>query len=182
VLGEAPACLQPAAIRAYAAWPDRGGCRRWECDLKEEFERQLGGSWEGLYRDAGNAAYGLCETYPSLVLVPAALPDETIAGCAAFRSKNRLPALTWRSRATGCCIYRCAQPLAGVLGHYSAPDEEVVGAMKADKPLMIFDCRSHTAASANSLQGKGAEDIERYVGCGQTFLDIGNISHGRVCH
>ena len=48
----------------------------------------------------------------------------------------------------------------GVLGHYSAPDEEVVGAMKADKPLMVFDCRSqkhvrpdqpsHAAARAES--------------------------------
>ena len=36
-------------------------------------------------------------------------------------------------------------------------------------PTCIF------GANLTPFSLKGAEDIERYVGCGQTFLDIGNI-------
>ena len=43
------------------------------------------------------------------------------------------------------------------------------------KLLTIFDCRSHSAAAANSLKGAGLEDPSRYVGCERVFLDIGNI-------
>ena len=33
--------------------------------------------------------------------------------------------------------------------------------------LVIFDCRSYSAAAANSIKGGGLEDVSRYVGCKQ---------------
>lgn len=160
----------------------------WELDLSVEFDRQLGGSWQDStseFRDGGNSDYSLCDTYPKLVLVPKRASAELTSKCAEFRSKKRLPCLSWYSPAA--CIFRCSQPLTGPLSTHSAHDEEYVtllrevGASTADanatveKLLTIFDCRSHAAAAANSLKGAGLEDPSRYVGCERVFLDIGNI-------
>ena len=179
VLGEEPPCLAPNLASPESQLPES---RDWLLDLQGEFNRQFGdASWDadGSFRDAGNGEYQLCETYPSLVLVPANLSDEVIEGCVKFRSKRRLPALTWRDSKTGTCIYRCAQPKPGITGHVSEADEMLVVALKSDDggsgQLSIFDCRSQTAAVANSAKGAGAEDISRYTGCTQRFLDIGNI-------
>ena len=45
---------------------------------------------------------------------------------AKFRSKKRLPALTWQSSHTKACLARCAQPLVGVTGARSAADERLL--------------------------------------------------------
>ena len=42
-----------------------------------------------------NSAYELSATYPSKFFTPRVVNAETIKGSAAFRSKGRLPALTW---------------------------------------------------------------------------------------
>lgn len=44
-----------------------------------------------------NENYELAPTYPALMAVPATQSDEDVAKVAAFRSKARLPALSWRS-------------------------------------------------------------------------------------
>lgn len=96
-----------------------------------------------------------------MVLVPSAITDGMIAGCIRFRSKQRLPALTWHDSKAGGCIYRCAQPMAGITGKHSEDDEALVAALKnpLSDDLTIFDCRSKMAANANSLKGAGLEDI-----------------------
>ena len=42
-----------------------------------------------------NGAYDLAATYPSKFFAPRIVNADTIKGSAAFRSKGRLPALTW---------------------------------------------------------------------------------------
>ena len=42
-----------------------------------------------------NRSYGLCATYPSVLFFPAACTDEVIEGSAKFRSKGRLPTLSY---------------------------------------------------------------------------------------
>ncbi len=191
-LGEERAALMPAAVQRWKSLSattvdaDLG----WELDLSAEFDRQLGGSWQNEaseFRDGGNSDYSLCDTYPKLVLVPKQASAELTSKCAAFRSKNRLPCLSWYSPIG--CIYRCSQPMTGPLASHSPHDEEFVGLLQqvgtgtgansenhaSKKLLTIFDCRSHAAAAANSLKGAGLEDPSRYVGCERVFLDIGNI-------
>jgi hypothetical protein len=192
-LGEERAALMPESIQRWQELSLAAGDvgPSWELNLSAEFDRQLGGSWQSEaceFRDGGNLDFSLCDTYPQLVLVPKRASAELTSKCAEFRSKKRLPCLSWYSPKG--CIYRCAQPLTGPLSANSPHDEAYVGLLRevgaaavgpggsgagASKLLTIFDCRSHAAAAANSLKGAGLEDPSRYVGCGRVFLEIGNI-------
>lgn len=42
-----------------------------------------------------NDKYELCDTYPRHLTVPKAVSEEEIRECAKFRSKGRLPVLSW---------------------------------------------------------------------------------------
>ena len=53
-----------------------------------------------------NEQYGLCTSYPSLVAVPACVSDELVASASLFRTKMRLPALSWVHPITGVCLCR----------------------------------------------------------------------------
>lgn len=53
-----------------------------------------------------NSTYLLCPTYPSLLMLPAEVYDDTIVHAAKFRSKHRLPALSWRHPHNGASITR----------------------------------------------------------------------------
>lgn len=187
-LGEERAALMPESIKRWQelalATGDVGPS--WELNLSAEFDRQLGGSWQSdccEFRDGGNSDFSLCDTYPQLVLVPKRASTELTTKCAEFRSKNRLPCLSWYS--SNGCIYRCSQPLTGPLSTNSPHDEAYVGLLRevgatagpgtSGKLLTIFDCRSHAAAAANSLKGAGLEDPSRYGDCERVFLEIGNI-------
>ena len=52
-----------------------------------------------------------------------------MVAAARHRSKGRLPALSWYSRATGASITRCSQPRSGVTGKRSAADEAYLHAI-----------------------------------------------------
>jgi Myotubularin-like phosphatase domain len=77
-----------------------------------------------------NASYQVCLSYPSVLAGPASLdesvvPDalsRVIRPCAAFRSEQRLPALSWCGPG-GSSIWRCSQPKIGLQGNRSAADE-----------------------------------------------------------
>ena len=43
-----------------------------------------------------NESYEVCDTYPPLLAVPAAASTAVLIGCARFRSKGRLPVLSYR--------------------------------------------------------------------------------------
>ena len=175
-LGESRAALEPAAVEKWQATAAAAG-EGWELDLSKEFDRQTGGGWaEAGFRDAGNDKFEICATYPQLVLLPQSVTADVATQCAEFRSKHRLPCLSWFS--SSGCIYRCAQPMTGPLSTHSEADEALVGELRQvgeHGKLVIFDCRSHSAAAANSLKGAGLEDPSRYVNCQRVFLDIGNI-------
>ena len=70
-----------------------------------------------------NEKYGLCATYPKRLFVPTKAPQSVIEGSARFRSKSRLPVLTYLHK-NGAAIIRCAQPLVGVSGSRSPQDEQ----------------------------------------------------------
>ena len=92
-----------------------------------------------------NASYHLCHSYPSILVGPITLderlnPDKSriVSHCAAFRSEQRLPALTWCGSA-GSSIWRCSQPKVGLQGNRSSADEQYL--------RHIMEC----AASARSM-------------------------------
>jgi len=108
-----------------------------------------------------NANYGLCATYPSVLVGPTCIvgvsgmsgnsgvvpslsnsPDINksntnkndnnigmLRRCAAFRSENRLPALTWGNPRDGGSIWRSAQPKVGLQGNRNVDDERYLYAI-----------------------------------------------------
>ena len=99
--------------RAATRAPSPGGA---DVDLQAEFARQ-GVATDARWRftDA-NAAYDLCATYPPLLIVPAALSDARLKEGSRWRSKRRVPVLTWYDRATGAALIRASQPKSGITG------------------------------------------------------------------
>ena len=81
-------------------------------DLKNEFRRQ-GVPNKQWSISSINQDYSICETYPKTLVVPSSATKEMITESAKFRSKGRLPVLTYYYYKNGSTICRCSQPLAG---------------------------------------------------------------------
>jgi hypothetical protein len=129
-----------------------------------------------------NAQYELCKTYPDVLVCPASVDDALLLRAAAFRSKQRLPCLTWIHPKNGAPLCRCSQPLAGVTGVQNEHDRALLDAIRESVPkpgpLHIFDCRPVLNAQGNALKGKGFENVEALGGEKKAklhFLNIGNI-------
>ena len=93
--------------------------------LEEGAEAATGGFFR--LDTSTNADYGLSSTYPATLAVPSDATPAMISAVAAFRSRGRIPALTWRdpSGAAGHLV-RCAQPTRGLLGRTADIDEAYV--------------------------------------------------------
>ncbi|CAO1599875.1 phosphatidylinositol-3-phosphatase ymr1 [Xanthoria calcicola] len=82
-----------------------------------------------------NTDYGFSPTYPALLAVPSAISDNTLNYAGRYRSRVRLPVLTYLHPVNNCSITRSSQPLVGVRGNRSIQDEKLL--------LAIFST-SHT--------------------------------------
>ena len=128
-----------------------------------------------------NNNYALCQTYPAFVVVPAAISDAEVREVTKFRSKGRLPALSWMHPDSRAAVVRCAQPLVGITGKKSPADEKLFYLMRESlpvkKPLLLLDARPYMNAYANKARKGGFEDISHYKGSEATleFLNIENI-------
>lgn len=91
--------------------------------------------------------------------VPKALSDEDVADCAKFRSRGRIPALSWMHPVSLATITRCSQPLVGVSSNRSRADEKYVKSImdanaQAHK-IFIFDARPKMNSVVNVAKGGG---------------------------
>ncbi|XP_026550330.1 myotubularin-related protein 2-like, partial [Notechis scutatus] len=100
-----------------------------------------------------NEQYELCDTYPALLVVPANIPDEELKKVAAFRSRGRIPVLSWVHPESQATITRCSQPMVGVSGKRSKEDEKYLQAIMDSNAqshkILIFDARPSVNAVAN---------------------------------
>lgn len=117
------------------------------------------------------------------------MPYESLRSCAKFRTKERLPALTYAyqyERDKFSCIYRSSQNKVGIGGNRSIDDEmmlRMIGNHQADPNATnndvinckIYDARGYYAALGNRMAGKGFESEEFYSNCRLEFLNIPNI-------
>ncbi|KAI1919709.1 phosphatidylinositol-3-phosphatase ymr1 [Ophidiomyces ophidiicola] len=76
-----------------------------------------------------NIDYNLSPTYPALLAVPANISDNTINYASRYRSRARIPALTYLHPVNNCSITRSSQPLVGVRNNRSIQDEKLLGAI-----------------------------------------------------
>lgn len=111
--------------------------------------------------------------------MPTAATDEDLQASAAFRSRGRLPVLSWIHPESQATITRCAQPLVGVGGKRSREDERyiqlIMDANAQSHKLFIMDARPMPNALANKAKGGGCENEDVYQNSELIFLDIHNI-------
>ncbi|KAL8746560.1 MAG: hypothetical protein Q9190_001444 [Brigantiaea leucoxantha] len=87
-----------------------------------------------------NTDYTFSPTYPALLPVPSSISDNTLNYAGRYRSRVRLPVLTYLHPVNNCSITRSSQPLVGVRGNRSIQDEKLL--------LAIFST-SHSAAASD---------------------------------
>ncbi|KAI5459999.1 protein-tyrosine phosphatase-like protein [Mariannaea sp. PMI_226] len=130
-------------------------------DPKAEFRRQ--GISEKL-SDKGwrvthiNKDYTFCDTYPAFLVVPSKISDNVLKYAREFRSRNRVPALSYIHPINNCTITRSSQPLAGITRKTNVQDEKLV------------------AASFSALGPPGSEDStppssQADISIGNSFLE-----------
>ncbi|KAF2073592.1 hypothetical protein CYY_005109 [Polysphondylium violaceum] len=114
-------------------------------------------------------------TYPSMFVVPAAITDEEVIQCMNFRSKGRIPALSWISK-DGIPLTRSSQPMVGITRQKCSVDEKLVDSIRlaspTNKQLYLLDARPKANAIANVAKGMG---YELNYNCEIEFLGIANI-------
>ncbi len=112
-----------------------------------------------------NHKYVLCPTYPRDVFIPSLASQAVVEGSARFRSKGRLPVLTYLHR-NNAAVVRCAQPLVGISGVRSSYDEKYVECLRLATPgapfIHVVDTRPPMNALANRAGGKGYESDRYY--------------------
>ena len=129
-----------------------------------------------------NEQYLLCNTYPTYLVTVGSITDNNLKEAALFRTKQRLPALSYfyyNSRGT---IWRSSQPKTGISGNKNIFDEELMNKIIEIgncKKLYIYDCRPYLAAMANKLKGAGYENVETYKNAELFFCEIDNIHSAR---
>ncbi|XP_040141053.1 phosphatidylinositol-3,5-bisphosphate 3-phosphatase MTMR2 isoform X4 [Ictidomys tridecemlineatus] len=126
-----------------------------------------------------NERYELCDTYPALLVVPSNIPDEELKRVASFRSRGRIPVLSWIHPESQATITRCSQPMVGVSGKRNKDDEKYLQAIMDSNAqshkIFIFDARPSVNAVANKAKGGGYESEDAYQNAELVFLDIHNI-------
>ena len=85
-----------------------------------------------------NKDYQYSPTYPALLPVPASISDNVLNYAGRYRSRVRIPVLTYLHPVNDCSISRSSQPLVGVRGNRSVQDEKLVAAIfNTSKPSFL---------------------------------------------
>ncbi|XP_031218752.1 myotubularin-related protein 6 isoform X2 [Mastomys coucha] len=146
-------------------------------DLAAEYERMgvPNANWQ--LSDA-NREYKVCETYPRELYVPRTASRPVIVGSSNFRSKGRLPVLSYCRQGTEAVICRCSQPLSGFSAR-CLEDEHLLQAISKANPgnryMYVVDTRPKLNAMANRAAGKGYENEDNYSNIRFQFVGIENI-------
>ena len=122
-----------------------------------------------------NVYYELCETYPSLLVIPSQIDDMSLPKIASFRMKNRFPVLTYaynnpKYNFQQTYLFRSAQVNTGsVIMKAKNLEVDYVNTLTnikgSNKGFIFFDCRPYLSAKANSLKGAGIDDKNDYNNC-----------------
>ena len=135
-----------------------------------------------------NREFALCSSYPDKFVVPVEVHDESLKRIAQFRSRERIPVITWRRQ--NSLLIRCAQPLPGFFSRRCVEDEyffkviaeSTKGTTKVQqfhgkKTILLLDCRPRVNAVGNIASGGGWEYAGNYPDIEVCFGNIENI-HG----
>ncbi|ODN73911.1 hypothetical protein L202_07419 [Cryptococcus amylolentus CBS 6039] len=164
-------------------------------NARAEFARQGLGTRTKAWRFTDiNKDYSFSPTYPNKLVVPSRISDSTLSYAAKYRSKARIPALTYLHWANNASITRSSQPMVGMKNSRSSQDERLVECIfsshhfldnaysststsiyGATSTNLIIDARPTTNAMANVAMGAGTENMENYKLGKKSYLGIDNI-------
>ncbi|CAM9693598.1 unnamed protein product [Choristocarpus tenellus] len=71
-----------------------------------------------------NRSFRLCPTYGRLLVVPKAVEEKIIKRASKWRSRCRIPVLTWLHPTTGAALCRSSQPMTGIGINNACPEDE----------------------------------------------------------
>ena len=155
---------------------DQAGDGSWNrFNWEEEFARQgVNDAWK---MSSFNQNYAYCDTYPENLWLPSGANTQILIGSCKFRSKARLPVLTYfhNNCATIC---RSSQPLSGFSARCMEDEcliELIMSANPSSSTLYLIDTRPRVNAMVNKVQGKGFEDSRNYTNIQFHSFDIENI-------
>ncbi|KAI1646976.1 phosphatases II [Daldinia loculata] len=86
-----------------------------------------------------NKDYNFSPTYPSLLVVPSKISDNVIKYAGSYRSRQRIPVLTYLHSLNNCSITRSSQPMVGFRGNRSIQDEKLVSACFSASATVEFN-------------------------------------------
>ncbi|XP_062039563.1 myotubularin-related protein 8 isoform X1 [Lepus europaeus] len=125
-----------------------------------------------------NRSYEICGTYPPEIVVPKSVTLGTVVGSSKFRSRERVPVLSYLYKENNAVICRCSQPLSGFYTR-SVDDELLLEAIGQTNPgnqfMYVVDTRPKLNAMANRAAGKGYESEDYYANIRFRFMGIENI-------
>lgn len=133
-----------------------------------------------------NKNHRVCPTYPRLLVVPSTISDNVMAYAAKYRSKGRLPVLSYHLSLNKCTISRCSQPLVGIKQARSMQDEAIIAAIwgtnenpsglrGAQTDHLVVDLRPGTNALAQVALGGGSEHMDRYRPARKVYMGVDNL-------
>ena len=153
-------------------------------DYEDEFRYQ-NLDFDNTFRVIDNSKFDFCSSYPKKIVVPISMTDDDIKKCGTYRTKERFPALTYRYKKNGKCIWRSSQTRGGIKGKNNKDVILLTKIAEGSKKLIVFDARPLLNAWANKLKGAGYEDISQYqdINMQLLFCGIPNIHAVRgSCH
>ena len=153
-------------------------------DDEDEFRYQ-DLDFDNTFRVVDNSKFDFCASYPKKIVVPISMTDDDIKKCGAYRTKERIPALTYRYKKNGKCIWRSSQTKSGIKGKTNKDVILLTKIAEGSKKLYVFDARPLLNAWANKLKGAGYEDVSQYseINMELIFCGIPNIHAVRgSCH
>ncbi|XP_061751586.1 myotubularin-related protein 9 isoform X2 [Nerophis ophidion] len=110
-----------------------------------------------------NRDYSVCVSYPTAVIVPKEISDDTLKKVAKFRQGGRFPVLCYYHRKNGMVIMRSGQPLTGANRKRCKEDERLLQAVIEDSDKgYIIDMRSAQQAQQARMTGGGFESKSCY--------------------
>ncbi|KAJ5678929.1 hypothetical protein N7462_007173 [Penicillium macrosclerotiorum] len=157
---------------SYQPPPPEKGLNGWDLyNPRKEWERQgLSKENSGWRISEINTDYSFSPTYPALIPVPSAISDNTINYAGRYRSRQRIPALTYLHPVNNCSITRSSQPLVGVRQNRSIQDEKLLAAIfstsRSERPLASF--------AKAQLDREASDSSYESLSASQTELDVPN--------
>ncbi|XP_048174794.1 myotubularin-related protein 8 isoform X1 [Corvus hawaiiensis] len=141
-----------------------------------------------------NKDYEVCSTYPPEIVVPRAATKAVVMGSSRFRSRGRIPVLSYLYKENNAALCRCSQPLAGFSAR-CLEDEQMLQAIREANPgspfmwlyflcacmsvkslgILLLFLYHHLNAMANRAAGKGYENEDNYENIRFKFIGIENI-------